>query len=143
MSELLTLSKAAQLAGVNRGTLQAKIKHNELATFEGKITLTELSRVFPTLQLEDNFFNKLEKIKAEATHDKGREHETTPLTDPVALTSHLSSITQQLIKSQHALRRCHLLLETLANHLNEAKTHAPFPLNAELERLQQLIKNLL
>ncbi len=54
MTQLLTLSKAARLVGVKRNTLQQKIRHGELSTFEGLLDISELLRVYPETQVEDN-----------------------------------------------------------------------------------------
>ncbi len=54
MSQLLTLSRAARLVGVTRGALQKKIKNGELTTFEGKVSSSDLLRVYPQARLEDN-----------------------------------------------------------------------------------------
>ncbi len=61
MSQFLTISRAARLIGVSRGTLQKKIRDGEITSFEGMIDPAELSRAFPQADLEDNAM--LERIE--------------------------------------------------------------------------------
>lgn len=61
MDRLLTVSRAARLVGVSRGTLQQKIQDGELPSFEGMIQLEDLNQAYPNLEMEDN--TMLEKIE--------------------------------------------------------------------------------
>ena len=61
MPRLLTVSRAARLVGVSRGTLQQQIQDGELTSFEGMVDIDDLSRVYPQMELEDNAM--LEKIE--------------------------------------------------------------------------------
>ncbi len=54
MSQSLNLSRAARLAGVSRGELQKKIRKGELSTFEGEVLVSDLLRIYPTVELENN-----------------------------------------------------------------------------------------
>ena len=47
MDHLLSLSKAAKLAGVSRRAIQEKIQDGALETFEGQVRLTALLKVYP------------------------------------------------------------------------------------------------
>ena len=42
MPQLLSLSRAARLAGISRGELQAEIRQEAIPTFEGKIAVEDL-----------------------------------------------------------------------------------------------------
>jgi CDP-4-dehydro-6-deoxyglucose reductase len=61
MPRLLTVSRAARLVGVSRGTLQQQIQDGELHSFEGMVDIDDLSRAYPQIELEDNAM--LEKIE--------------------------------------------------------------------------------
>ncbi len=61
MPRLLTVSRAARLVGVSRGTLQQQIQDGELPSFEGMVDIDDLTRAYPQLELEDNAM--LEKIE--------------------------------------------------------------------------------
>lgn len=74
MPQLLTLSRAARLIGVRRGTLQNKIQNGELAAFEGMVSADDLQRAFPQAHLEDNSgLERLDKIKDAAYAQRMRE----------------------------------------------------------------------
>lgn len=67
MSRYLSLSQAARLVGVNRGTIQRHIRHGRLSTFEGQVALGELLKVYPEARAEDSaVLERLERIKAQA-----------------------------------------------------------------------------
>jgi len=61
MPRLLTVSRAARLVGVSRGTLQQQIQDGKLPSFEGKVDIDDLTRAYPQVELEDNAM--LEKIE--------------------------------------------------------------------------------
>ncbi len=74
MSQLLTLSRAARLIGVRRGTLQGKIQSGELAAFEGMVSAEDLQRAFPQAHLvDDSGLERLERIKDAAYAQRMRE----------------------------------------------------------------------
>ena len=52
MPRLLTVSRAARLVGVSRGTLQQQIQDGVLPSFEGMLDIDDLTRAYPQVQLE-------------------------------------------------------------------------------------------
>ena len=54
MSQLLSLSRAARLVGVNRSELQKRVKQGDLTAFDGMVTVDNLLASYPGVQLEDN-----------------------------------------------------------------------------------------
>ena len=67
MSKLLSLSRAARLAGVSRGELQKRIREEDLKTFEGELTVELLLQLYPHIDLEaDPMLEKVRRIRAEA-----------------------------------------------------------------------------
>lgn len=54
MPRLLSIARAAKLVGVPRGTLQKQIFNGEIESFEGQIKLSDLERLYPQTDLEDN-----------------------------------------------------------------------------------------
>jgi CDP-4-dehydro-6-deoxyglucose reductase len=67
MSHLLPLSRVSRLVGESRASLQAMIKRGELSTFDGKVDLEELLRVFPDVRWEDDGeYARVEEIKRKA-----------------------------------------------------------------------------
>ena len=67
MTQLLSLSRAARLAGVTRSELQKRIRRGEITTFEGEIEVSDLLRVYPEVSLEQSGdLERVERIKANA-----------------------------------------------------------------------------
>ncbi len=54
MSNAVTITKAAKLAGITRQTMSRKISDGELSkNSEGKIDISELLRLYPDIKLDD------------------------------------------------------------------------------------------
>jgi len=53
MPRLLSLSRAARLVGTTRGKLQKRVQDGELTSFEGQVSLSELSQLYPQARIED------------------------------------------------------------------------------------------
>ncbi len=67
MPRLLKLSVAARLAGVSRAEIQDKIRAGAFETFEGKVAITDLMRVYPQVDLDhDPMLEQVERTKANA-----------------------------------------------------------------------------
>ncbi len=54
MVQMLSLSRAARLAGVSRGAIQKQIRKGALPTFEGMVKVADLQQVYPDIELEDS-----------------------------------------------------------------------------------------
>lgn len=132
MPELLTLSRAARLVGIARGTLQQQIRTGDLPTFEGKITITDLLRFYPDTNIDDtSMLDRVEKIKAEAKPGTGRDREfTLSFPHPEVLTARLTTLTQELVKVKSELQRYVKLFETFSQKWEDTvKNHdLPSPL---------------
>ena len=67
INRYLSLSRAAKLVGVKRGTLQKRIQAGELITFEGDLSLEELLKAYPQTEYSDDaMIDKTSRIKATA-----------------------------------------------------------------------------
>jgi len=67
INRYLSLSRAAKLVGVKRGTLQKRIQAGELVTFEGDLSLEELLKAYPQTEYSDDaMIEKTSFIKATA-----------------------------------------------------------------------------
>lgn len=74
MPQLLTLTRAARLIGVQRGALQKKIRDGELETFEGMVDAEDLLRLYPKTSIpSDTALARLDKIKDDAYSQRVRE----------------------------------------------------------------------
>ena len=145
MSEYLTLSRAARLVGVTRGVLQQHIRNGELTTFEGKVSVAELLRLYPQTKMEDtSMLDRVEKIKSETTHVRGREYETIILPAPEVLTTRLTVLSQELSKTKIHLDRYVKLVDTLMQELVDIQsdmTHLPARVHTLHEWLVNELQN--
>ena len=63
MSQLLTLSRAARLAGVSRGELQKQIRELAFETFDGYRAVEDLLRAYPEVVIDhDPTLERVERI---------------------------------------------------------------------------------
>jgi len=112
MTQLLSLSRAARLAGVSRSELQKRIRRGELSTFEGEIAVSDLLRVYPEVNLENSGdFERVERIKANALP---RSHlSDSALPSPLVLISRLKSVSGVLVQKAAALEAAEGILAEL------------------------------
>ncbi|MBK1731917.1 2Fe-2S iron-sulfur cluster-binding protein [Thiococcus pfennigii] len=134
-SSLLTLTRAARLAGVNRAELQRRIRRGEIETFEGRISATELLRLYPQIQLsDDQELARVERIKAEATPRRGGDTDTT-LPSPEILVARLRAISEVLTNKVVSLEALEGLLDELAMRIAALAEEASPALAGRLDGL--------
>lgn len=120
MLELLTLTRAARLVGVTRGSLQKKIKHGELATFEGMIALTELLRAYPevaTRLTDDSMLERVKELKDNALTKAVSNRVVLP--DAQTLATRVTKLSQELAKAKTRLGKYTSLVDRLKDKLSE------------------------
>lgn len=111
MPQLLSLSRAARLVGTTRAILQTQIRNSALTTFEGKIAVTDLLRLYPQAKLEnDEMLERVEYIKAK-TSPKHREKPCLPSSEILA--ERLTSLSYELVEAKQYLRHYHQCGEQL------------------------------
>ena len=116
--ELLTVSRAARLAGVTRGVLQKKIRDGELASFEGRVRVEDLVRAFPEAQLEDNAeLARVGRIKERAFARRVYER---ALPDKEVLAARLGALGLELAEAKARAARLQALLADLGRRLEGA-----------------------
>ncbi|WPL18550.1 CDP-6-deoxy-L-threo-D-glycero-4-hexulose-3-dehydrase reductase [Thiorhodovibrio winogradskyi] len=95
MIDLLSLSRAARLAGVSRGTLQARIRQGEIETFEGQVRVQDLLRIYPSVSLEHSgILDQVQQIRDNAVpRDNDQDHQ---LPSPEVLLSRLHALSDAL-----------------------------------------------
>lgn len=129
MSQRLTLSRAAHLLGISRMALQKRIREGELSSFDGMVSVDELQRVWPQLDLEESgSFEKTRAIREDAFARRLRER---VLPSQEALAQRLFAQGQELAELQRTLTRYHALFEALQERL----AAAPAPGTEELAHL--------
>ncbi|HEY9149689.1 MAG TPA: 2Fe-2S iron-sulfur cluster-binding protein [Gammaproteobacteria bacterium] len=112
MARYITLSKAARLVGVKRGTLQKRIRAGELSTFEGELDVEELLRAYPGTQMEDNtMIERVERFMEEA-FAKAMRHESEAL-DVHTLARRVSLLGQELAAAKTEIHRYNHLMEQI------------------------------
>jgi len=133
MSQLLTLSRAAQILGVSRGALQQKIRAGELESFDGMITVEELLRVFPGIDLEETgAFERVALIKDQAFGRRMRER---MLPSAEVLAERLYQQSEELAELRRHLAQYHDLIEAMRARLDEMVGAAPSDQIAALARM--------
>jgi CDP-4-dehydro-6-deoxyglucose reductase len=133
MTQLLTLSRAAQLIGVTRGTLQKKIRDGELDAHDGLVASEELLRVYPDLRLEESgAFERVVQIKEQAFGKRVRER---MLPTQEVLAQRLFAQSMELADVRRHLSRYHDLVAVLRERIDELAHVAPAEQLAELGRL--------
>ena len=113
--QLLTLSRAARLAGVTRGVLQKRIRDGQLASFEGMVRADDLVRAFPETQLEDNAeLARVSQIKERAFARRVYER---ALPDKEVLAARLGALARELAGVKASADRFRALLLDLRQRL--------------------------
>ncbi|MBK5929540.1 2Fe-2S iron-sulfur cluster-binding protein [Halochromatium salexigens] len=118
MTELLSLSRAARLAGVTRAEIQKRIRHGEMQTFEGQVAISDLLRVYPSVSLEkSDDFERVEQIKAEAlpqSHD-----EETRLPSQEVLITRIKALAEALVQRVARVEALEQLLDEVRTRLDD------------------------
>jgi CDP-4-dehydro-6-deoxyglucose reductase len=129
MSQWLTLSRAAHLLGISRVALQKRIREGELPSFDGMVTVDDVQRAWPQLDLDaSGSFEKTRAIREDAFARRLRER---VLPTQEALAQRLFAQGQELAELQRTLTRYHALFEALRARLDAM----PPPAAAELAQL--------
>jgi len=118
MARRISVSRAARLVGVKRGTLQQKIRSGELKTFEGELLLSDLLHVYPTTTIEDtSMLDRVEQIMEQATFIVGEPNTRRP--DNAALARRVLATSQDLARQKRLLQRYDKFIASLKSHFNE------------------------
>ncbi len=136
MSGTVTVWRAAQLVGIARGTLTAKVRAGELVLSEGQIAIDDLLRLYPQAKLEDSgMLERVLRIKDESFGKRVRER---VLPSQEVLAQRLFGQTQELADVRRHLQQYHRLvidlqarIRALAAGTPDAAANAQF---ADLER---------
>ena len=120
MARRISVSRAARLVGIKRGTLQQKIRNGELKTFEGELLLSDLLQAYPSTTIEDtSMLDRVEQIMEQATFIVGEPDVRRP--GNAALASRVLAISQDLARQKRQLQRYDDFLATLKSKINESK----------------------
>ena len=120
MPQLLPLSRAARLAGVTRSELQKKLRDNDIETFEGKLTVSNLLAIYPDADLEsDPVFERVQQIKADARPK--RDYSDGWLPEPEVLMTRLKEINSVLMRTKSSLNYAEQLLKETLQRIAHAR----------------------
>ena len=119
MSQLLTVFRAARLAGVSRSTIQKRIQDGDLPTFEGMVAADDLLQLYPNTVLEHNpEIERLENIKAKAFSRRVREK---LMPSPEVMFERLNRLGQELSDTRHRLVHYQDLLDEVQRRLQKGE----------------------
>lgn len=131
MPQLLTLSRAARIAGVTRSELQQRLRDRNTEAFEGKIRVSDLLQLYPDVNLDsDPVFERVQRIKTEARPKS--EYTDGWMPDPEVLLTRLKQMNRVLVKTKAALYDREQLLGDLLEHIQETSARAASPALDEL-----------
>lgn len=134
MPETLSLSRAARLANVSRGDLQARLKDLDLEMFEGKIAIADLLRAYPEIDIDtDPMLERLATIRQEAFANRGRKDSKLP--DAEVLMARLHDFQATLTRTKAELNNAQILIGELSGELDDA-------LEGSDQQLRDLINDL-
>ena len=139
MPRLITLSRAARLVGVKRGTLQQKIQQGELRTFEGELLLADLLQAYPQTEVEDTtMLERVGHIMEQSVNKIVRPEEDVP--DYNTLASRILSLGRELAQTRQDARRYHELVTDLQRKLGELVNQADDTTAPVLGKLQDWLQ---
>ncbi|MBT8430169.1 MAG: 2Fe-2S iron-sulfur cluster binding domain-containing protein [Gammaproteobacteria bacterium] len=142
MSQLLTLSRAARLAGVSRGELQKKIRKLAFETFEGQIAVEDLLRAYPDVDIDyDPVLERVARIKA-STRPKSRYTDHW-MPEPEVLMARLHDFQHVLTRTKSTLNSMEELLAEATEQLQSMARANDRELRAEVARLGDRLRHSL
>ena len=141
MPQVLTISRAARLVGVPRGTLQNKIKAGELRSFDGMVTTEDLLATYPSIQFkEDLVFEHIMQIKDEAFAKRVRER---VLPDKEVLAARLYEQSRELADIRTHLQRYHSIIVQAQARLHDMDEEGSFMFHPAIASLSDWLDHQL
>ena len=139
MSQLLSLSRAARLVGVNRSELQKRVKQGDLIAMDGMVTVDNLLTTYPDAQLEDNTeYSRVLFIKERAFGKRVFQH---VMPDVETLATRVNEMSKELTLSQHQVKRFKILQDRLRTKLGELEQQSSAEANAILGSLKTWLQS--
>jgi CDP-4-dehydro-6-deoxyglucose reductase len=138
LAQWLTLSRAAHLIGVARGTLQKMIREGQLASFDGMVSSGDLCRAVPDVDLERRFedggaFERIVRIKDESFGRRVRER---MLPSQEILAQRLFAQSRELAEMRRYLGRYHDLIEAAQARIASLTAASP-----QLDEIGRLLED--
>lgn len=138
MSRLLSLSRAAHLVGKTRGSLQKHVSNGDLTSFEGQVSLDELQKLYPQVELESRaMLDKVEEIIERAKY-KARSRSSLP-SDKQSLLSRAALLGDELAIAKLDLSNFAIFSQKLKSRVNTLIEHAEKDHKSDLKQLLEWI----
>lgn len=144
MARLLSASRAASIVGVPRGKIQKHIQNGELASFEGKVKLSQLIKLYPDSQFEkDDMSEKIEGFLANALkRARYAKFQSLNTPDTATLATRVAALSKELSQTKSDLYHYEQLFAQLNGHLASMITNDTAPDNPNLYKtLQQWLNH--
>lgn len=121
MPRLVSLSRAAKLVGISRGEMQKKVHDLELESFEGQVKLSDIERIFPNAEIEDNhIIEDMEKIIEHAMQRaRGSKLAQLLAPDPYTLAARLQAVTKDHALSKNINTNLLSLIDQIKNKISD------------------------
>lgn len=130
MAQRISVSRAARLAGVSRGTIQQAIRDGTLTTFEGEVLVSDLRAAYPDVSLEDDtVLERMSRIQSEALNKATRATRS----DERDLIAEVNQLRLELQDTQDRLRCYEDLVMELKQRLTSIQD------DSECTRRQRLV----
>lgn len=125
MARLVSISRAAKLVGVPRGTLQHRIQEGEIESFEGKVSLSALALAYPNAHFEDNtMLEKIEQIIENAARNARIRAVLSP-PDLETLAARVNILSEELAVSKLEISNLMNIFDKLKERLHRLETAQP------------------
>lgn len=117
MPHYLQLSRVARLVGQPRSEIQRMVHSGQLSTFDGRVDMEELLRVFPDVRWEDDSeFRRVQEIKEKAFGKRVYER---ALPDKEVLAERLFELGKEFAAAKTLLLHYHEILRFAGDKLND------------------------
>ncbi len=125
MARLVTVSRAAKLAGVSRGNLQKYIRDGAIQSFEGMVRLEDVAQHFPEVNAKPNdIFEALELIMDNAAI-KARNRTSSLPPDMETLVARVSMLSDELVESKLEISIFYNIIDKLKSRLKQFSAEHP------------------
>jgi CDP-4-dehydro-6-deoxyglucose reductase, E3 len=96
VDRLIDTSRAARLAGVTRGEIERHIASGTLSSFEGKVNMRDLLKIYPEIDDSGRYmFEVVSQIKEDAVGKAIRRRGGEEVQDPAALRREIASLRRE------------------------------------------------
>lgn len=117
MEALISLARAARLAGVSRGEIQELVRKGRLPTFEGMVETADLLQIYPHVRLTDTrMLERVARIQEEAL---GKSLHTQVLPQPEMLLRELALLRGELARVRAEARAYGEIVQVMQDKLVE------------------------